>query len=109
MGLDDQHFYTAHSVIARNGEEIHRWHWFSTERIAVEPGFRCDHAIIDEEEHEDRWVDEGPCGWCESQGKNGAWRPAMVVRCPMCDEVFLDAPNGGDDSFLDHITDGCWK
>lgn len=107
MGLDDRHFYTAHFVITRNGEEIHRVSWFPGASVEVELGYRCDHDIIDADEYNDRWCDEGPCGWCESHGKNGVWRPVDVACCPNCDTVCLDDPNGGDGSFVDHLTDEC--
>lgn len=107
MGLDDQHFYTAHFVIARNGEEIRRVSWFPRESVEAEPGYRCDHAVIDADAYRDRWSDEGSCGWCESKGQDGTWRPVMVVRCPNCDTICVDNPNGGDGSFVDHLTDKC--
>jgi hypothetical protein len=107
MGLDDWDFYTAYFVIARNGEVLHRASWFPGESVEAELGYRCDHAVIDAGEYKDRWRDEGPCGWCESKGKDGAWRPVAIVRCPNCGMVCLDDLNGGDGSFVDHLTDEC--
>lgn len=96
--------YAAGFILTRNGEEVYRCSWFPDDSVESEAGYACDHAASAAQETEDP---SDRCGWCDSHGMNGELRQVEVVECPNCEEVCIDDPTGGPDSFIYHLIKEC--